>query len=1013
MKSIVRTALLAVAALAPAALAQQVVVSAGTSSLPLVDASASFAVPLVADLSAAPGLTIRVLSGELRFDEARFRLDSLRSAPVSGVSMQYSHAGFGVVNWRAGGALAGPAPQVLLTAWFSAINGPGGGLFHFIPQFASSIDGIDVLSQVTARDAGACIGRSLHWGDVNGDDGVNIIDAQQIARFTVQLPVLDAAAVAQRGDVNADNAVNVIDAQQVARFTVGMTATVRTGTITLASPAVASLRAIDAADVVSIPGTVSFSVMPLSAGGVDLAGCTGTAVSWATSDTSLATIDEYGILTGRSPGMAMVTARSVSNPAVTLGLPLVVGTSGMRVHITEHVINASIWPVTADRFVVMVDTGAAAPIVATRRGADLRSGTVAIAVPAGRGYRVRVAAADSIGNASEARRFEALYRMGGRTEDVTVPSRGFSDVDVVLERPLLQMSVSSDNMIGATLPTYALLDDPAGIARDCDMRWGRLNESYQFSGGYPEGAMTMACAWTVDSSTALPRMNATLPITTRLDTMWVRSYAATRISLPDSSVMHLYLPDWAITHKPVFFVPYSMLVEQLAGTALEASASWWNANQRFELGGLDVMADVLSPSSVAGFGPLAAEPRVAFDMTPGAYTLRLPTTLWQGLEGAAGLANFALFQSRQQHVFPDSIREQLETWLDFSWAAARSSEAMAFDRAWVSGDYDLPSRGGLRPFTEVRDTALAHFDRVIERSRDASWTLFPGHADVLGGGPGIPARAVAQMASSLAARTLVLTPRSGDQATSIDWSRVRAYAEHGITADIGLVVDDFGYYSRDFTGLLTLYRVDQRVIHAMDPTQPAHWSDGERPPLATSPDARLGTDFKSATMSAEYQALPTYLLGDWIFRRYENAGSGRLGYASLMIPAENDLMLAEALIRTGGDLGRAADLVNRTRVGRGHLPAVTSAGVPQSSDCLPRGDDGSCGSLLDAVRYERLIELFGSNAMIAWGDARRFETLQPGTPRSLPVPVIPIVYEGMVPYTFGGVGNPDGRDPHP
>src|ERR1035437_8191727 len=68
------------------------------------------------------------------------------------------------------------------------------------------------------------------WGDVNNDGLVNIIDAQQIARYSVGLSVADTASLLVRGDVTADGLVNIIDAQQIARYTVGLSAAARVGT---------------------------------------------------------------------------------------------------------------------------------------------------------------------------------------------------------------------------------------------------------------------------------------------------------------------------------------------------------------------------------------------------------------------------------------------------------------------------------------------------------------------------------------------------------------------------------------------------------------------------------------------------------------------------------------------------------------------------------------------------------------------------------------------------------------
>jgi len=67
------------------------------------------------------------------------------------------------------------------------------------------------------------------YGDVTADGAVNIIDAQQIARFSVGLSVTDPARMLTHGDVTADGAVNIIDAQQIARFSVGLSTSGRTG----------------------------------------------------------------------------------------------------------------------------------------------------------------------------------------------------------------------------------------------------------------------------------------------------------------------------------------------------------------------------------------------------------------------------------------------------------------------------------------------------------------------------------------------------------------------------------------------------------------------------------------------------------------------------------------------------------------------------------------------------------------------------------------------------------------
>ena len=75
-----------------------------------------------------------------------------------------------------------------------------------------------------------------------------------------------------------------------------------------------------------------------------------------------------------------------------------------------------------------------------------------------------------------------------------------------------------------------------------------------------------------------------------------------------------------------------------------------------------------------------------------------------------------------------------------------------------------------------------------------------------------------------------------------------------------------------------------------------------------------------------------------------------------------------------------------------------------NGQCVPRREDGTCGDLMDALRWERLIELVGLNPMRAWHDRRGFGELLVGTWVHLPVPARYLVGLGIPNYTFGGVG---------
>jgi hypothetical protein len=129
---------------------------------------------------------------------------------------------------------------------------------------------------------------------------------------------------------------------------------------------------------------------------------------------------------------------------------------------------------------------------------------------------------------------------------------------------------------------------------------------------------------------------------------------------------------------------------------------------------------------------------------------------------------------------------------------------------------------------------------------------------------------------------------------------------------------------------------------------------------------------------------------------------------AMLLPVEMDLLLAEAEYNLG-NLAAAATLINKSRVANGELPPVTAAGVPASTPtagCVPRRWDGACGTLFDALMYEKRIETYGT--AISYFDLRGWGCLLEGTPLELPPPGRQLELLGVPQYTFGGVGMPGG-----
>jgi hypothetical protein len=146
------------------------------------------------------------------------------------------------------------------------------------------------------------------------------------------------------------------------------------------------------------------------------------------------------------------------------------------------------------------------------------------------------------------------------------------------------------------------------------------------------------------------------------------------------------------------------------------------------------------------------------------------------------------------------------------------------------------------------------------------------------------------------------------------------------------------------------------------------------------------------------------------YTQYPNTGGGNNNDANaglngikddMLLPVEMDFLLAEAHMRSNPpDLAAAVQIINRTRETNGELRPVTTAGVPVTSDCVPRRWDGTCGDLWDALVYEKRLETYGT--AIAFFDARGWGCLLEGTPTQLPIPSTQLDIMRKPSYTFGG-----------
>lgn len=417
-----------------------------------------------------------------------------------------------------------------------------------------------------------------------------------------------------------------------------------------------------------------------------------------------------------------------------------------------------------------------------------------------------------------------------------------------------------------------------------------------------------------------------------------------------------------------------------------------------------VTADVLT----ANFGNFGmrfnnVEPRIPYNNTTTGSDFATAESPWYGDYSALGAANDALRAIKGGVSLGSADQTDRGVAIaSFTQAAALSNLALTFDQAFILDETSDPAqKAALEPYKNVTTAAMTKWDALIAFLNGKTLTWSGDEGNVING-LSLNSTRLTQLANTMAARTLAYSARTKAETDALPWSRILAYANKGISSgsafDFTVLGDGNNWYSEYllYADYQPWISIDMRIINKLDPTQPSKYT-GTLPPKATSNDKRLTTDFTYRGSVLGQAARGVYMQSPWYHSRYvdytwsaENPG---VGNAPLVLAAENDLLIAEGLIRTGGSKATAATLINKTRVGRGNLAPLTGG---ESTDAL-----------LSAILYERDIELMNTGPGLPLFDHRRFDDLQAGTLRHLPVPAKELEVLQLPLYTFGGVGAND------
>ena len=401
-----------------------------------------------------------------------------------------------------------------------------------------------------------------------------------------------------------------------------------------------------------------------------------------------------------------------------------------------------------------------------------------------------------------------------------------------------------------------------------------------------------------------------------------------------------------------------------------------------------VTADHLTGSFCLGMRFNNVEPRIPYNNSVGCDGSPVAERPWESLYDALIMANEALAALDRGVAFendPDATEATRAAAL-FAQAGSLTYLGLLFDQAFaITTPPDPPNLATLRDHGAVLDSALAAWDRLIALTDGKAWS-WDAAVIPLDVGPATAAH-VNRIARTMAARTLVYAARNPTENAATDWNAVLAYADGAMTGtgvtDMDFsVIDDYDTwwdYTKNYGGFHSWLRVDQRVIHRMASNIPERFTGLANQALPTPEDDRLDLANLpcvandplpcTAGISADFVYVGTligdpgrgvYMQSPFWHRRYDSSSFSMPASVNIgrplphILAAENDLIIAEALARTGGDLTRAAALVNKTHVGRGGRTPVAA----------------TAPAVLAGVDYERDVELLATSGMLSlWGPA--------------------------------------------
>lgn len=453
--------------------------------------------------------------------------------------------------------------------------------------------------------------------------------------------------------------------------------------------------------------------------------------------------------------------------------------------------------------------------------------------------------------------------------------------------------------------------------------------------------------------------------------------------------------EFAVTH----FAPSSAMMT----VADAASSSWGNFGMR----------------------DASSEPRVAYNNDPAYGSSMVNVWPWnysyQSLAALRdGLAAVEANRDAMVAELGEMNTERVEVFGKLMQGLTLATLAVVFDQAFIVDEETKLQDLELSDYNAVWQAADTKLREAEQLAQGAAWQVPSIWVGCNGDWSG--AR-TAEIARGYRARYSIQVARTPEERGNLDWSAIRTAAAAGLSEDHGGYYDTcvWGWQGNKWPLLMhpTWSRTDIRTIGPADASGKwEQWINGElnsRTPFDIDTSDRRVTGFASDTdgMYMEYMGGSPFPAdrGVYHYSHYRDTRfdgifqNNFIGLWPDLTEKELEFIVAEADYRLG-NMASTMETVNKYRTEHGQLPPFRTVNevAPGGARCVPQMEDGSCGDLWEAYKYEKRLEVYGYGMGVEYFDDRGWGDLVQYSWTQLPIPGAELEILLMDIYTFGGPG---------